>query len=110
MPVMTSSAMRSTPCRRQISATDCKYPGGGTTAPSVAPLSGSKMKAAASPVAAAMAWSSSAADCWAAAVSADGQRAQRGAVVALFAAEDLVAARLSDFDLILAREFERGLD
>ena len=51
MPVMTSSAISRTPWRRQTSATFCRYPGGGTTAPSVAPLTGSKMNAAASPLA-----------------------------------------------------------
>src|SRR5271168_2234780 len=47
MPVITSSAINNAPRRRQISATACKYPGGGVAAPSVAPLMGSKMKPAA---------------------------------------------------------------
>src|ERR1022692_2956528 len=37
------------------------------------------------------------------------QRAERRAVIALLAAEDLVARGLSDFDLILASQLERGL-
>src|SRR5258708_3862443 len=68
MPVMISSAISSTPWRRQISAIAGKYPGGGVTAPNVAPLIGSKIKPAtlfctAVPPAATIAPSNSAAYC-----------------------------------------------
>ncbi len=45
-PVMTSSAIKSTPCLRQMSATSGQYSSGGTSAPAVEPPIGSAMNAA----------------------------------------------------------------
>ena len=46
----------------------------------------------------------------AALVAGNGQRAESRAVIALLATKNLVTFRLSDFDLILARQFQRSLD
>ena len=43
-------------------------------------------------------------------VAADGQRAQRVAVIALAARDDVAAAGLPDFDVVLPRHLQRGLD
>jgi len=43
-------------------------------------------------------------------VARDRKRAERGTVVALLAAEDLVAIGLADLDLVLTREFEGGFN
>jgi hypothetical protein len=140
IPVITSSAINRTPCRLQISATCCTYSSGGTAAPSVAPLTGSKINAAASPpelfncplylrhilpaailasVRAAIAVRSAnmdklfhhgQIDFSPPPVPRDRQQTQRRSVVALVAAQNLVALPLPDLHLVLPRQLQCGFN